>query len=78
MRVRGLAPLSDVIALSHAEAADADELEMLEAMLGALNPSAAVVRRSGRGESHGEGGGGEGGGGVGPVRSTKRNTKVMA
>eukprot|EP00312_Isochrysidales_sp_CCMP1244_P026636 CAMPEP_0202773310 /NCGR_PEP_ID=MMETSP1388-20130828/44372_1 /ASSEMBLY_ACC=CAM_ASM_000864 /TAXON_ID=37098 /ORGANISM="Isochrysis sp, Strain CCMP1244" /LENGTH=208 /DNA_ID=CAMNT_0049442327 /DNA_START=105 /DNA_END=727 /DNA_ORIENTATION=- len=40
---------ADVIALSHAEAADADELEMLEAMLRALNPSAAVVRHSGRG-----------------------------
>ena len=48
---------ADVIALSHADAAaaaDADELEMLEAMLRELNPSAAIVRRAGDGEGGGK------------------------
>ena len=40
---------ADVIALSHADAGDGDELEMLEAMLRELNPSAAIVRRAGEG-----------------------------
>ena len=45
---------ADVIALSHADSADTDELEMLEAMLRELNPSAAVVRRDGEGEGGGK------------------------
>ena len=36
-----------VIALSHAEAADEDEMAMVEAMLRELNPSVAIVRRAG-------------------------------
>ena len=45
---------ADVIALSHADAGDGDELEMLEAMLRELNPSAAIVRRDGDGEGGGK------------------------
>ena len=45
---------ADVIALAHTESADADELEMLEAMLHELNPSATVVRRTGDGKGGGE------------------------
>ena len=44
----------DVIALSHTESADADELEMMEAMLRALNPSVTIVRRTGDGEGGGK------------------------
>ena len=45
---------ADVIALCHTDESDADELEMLESMLHELNPSAAVVRRTGDGASGGK------------------------
>ena len=40
---------ADVIALTHTEHADADELELYEGILRELNPSATVVRRTGDG-----------------------------
>ena len=45
---------ADVLVLTHTDAADPDELEMLEAMLLELNPSAAVVRRAGHGDEGGK------------------------
>ena len=45
---------SDVIALSHTEAADTDELGMLEAMLRELNPSATIIQRTGDGTGGGK------------------------
>ena len=45
---------ADLIALSHTEHADADELEMMEGILAELNPSATLVRRTGDGTGGGK------------------------
>ena len=45
---------ADVIVLSHADAADADEVEMMEGMLRELNPSVTLVRRTGDGSGGGK------------------------